>query len=325
MAGQRCQVIRVQARYVAARVLLSYGGRREQASSGESRVKRRSLLKAAVLGSGAAFAAPAISKGLLEWRMVTSWPRGLPGLGTGAERLAANITAMSGGRLTIKVYCGRRTRARARMLRRGRERHRADGARRRLLPHGQVGRLRVLHRVSVRLHDGRDGRVDQARQRPETLGRVVRAVRHPRLPGGQHGHADVRLVPPRDPLARRPAGTQVPHAGQPGSRAAEARRHSGLAAGWRDLPGAAIGRDRRRRMGRPVQRPRARLLPGLPVLLFARLPRAGSCVAAHRQRTGVAFADARPAGNRARRLPMPRRPTCTRSTPRSRVLRCARS
>ena len=67
-------------------------------------VKRRSLLKAAVLGGGAALAAPAISKGLLEWRMVTSWPKGLPGLGAGAERLAANITAMSGGRLTIKVY-----------------------------------------------------------------------------------------------------------------------------------------------------------------------------------------------------------------------------
>lgn len=36
--------------------------------------------------------------------MVTSWPKGLPGLGTGAERLAANITAMTGGRITVKVY-----------------------------------------------------------------------------------------------------------------------------------------------------------------------------------------------------------------------------
>ena len=67
-------------------------------------MKRRSLLKAALLGSGAAIAAPAISRGRIEWRMVTSWPKGLPGLGTGAERLAANITAMSGGRLAIKVY-----------------------------------------------------------------------------------------------------------------------------------------------------------------------------------------------------------------------------
>ena len=69
-----------------------------------ARVKRRTILKAAVAGGAAALAAPAISKGLIEWRMVTSWPKGLPGLGTGAERLAANITEMSGGRLTIKVY-----------------------------------------------------------------------------------------------------------------------------------------------------------------------------------------------------------------------------
>jgi TRAP-type mannitol/chloroaromatic compound transport system substrate-binding protein len=67
-------------------------------------VKRRSLLKGLAAAGGTALAAPAISKGLLEWRMVTSWPKGLPGLGAGAERLAANITAMSGGKLTIKVY-----------------------------------------------------------------------------------------------------------------------------------------------------------------------------------------------------------------------------
>lgn len=72
-------------------------------------VKRRSFLKAAAASGGAviaapSIAAPAISKGLIEWRMVTSWPKGLPGLGTGAERLAENITAMSGGRLSIKVY-----------------------------------------------------------------------------------------------------------------------------------------------------------------------------------------------------------------------------
>ncbi len=70
----------------------------------EMPVKRRSVLQAALLGGGAALAAPAISRGLKEWRMVTSWPKGLPGLGTGAERLAANITRMSGGRLTIKTY-----------------------------------------------------------------------------------------------------------------------------------------------------------------------------------------------------------------------------
>jgi TRAP-type mannitol/chloroaromatic compound transport system substrate-binding protein len=67
-------------------------------------VNRRTLLKAAALGAGAAVAGPAIARNVVEWRMVTAWPKGLPGLGTGAERLAANLTALSGGRLRIKVY-----------------------------------------------------------------------------------------------------------------------------------------------------------------------------------------------------------------------------
>ena len=38
------------------------------------------------------------------WKMVTSWPKNYPGLGTGAEGFAQRVNAMSGGRLTIKVY-----------------------------------------------------------------------------------------------------------------------------------------------------------------------------------------------------------------------------
>ena len=62
------------------------------------------LLQGAVASAGAALAAPAVASGTIEWRMVTAWPKGLPGLGTGAERLAANIEASSAGRLRIKVY-----------------------------------------------------------------------------------------------------------------------------------------------------------------------------------------------------------------------------
>jgi len=67
---------------------------------------RRKFLKTAVTASAAsaALAAPAIAQGRTEWRMVTAWPKGLPGLGTGAERLAANITALSEGKLTIRVF-----------------------------------------------------------------------------------------------------------------------------------------------------------------------------------------------------------------------------
>ena len=39
-----------------------------------------------------------------QWRMVTTWPKNLPGLGTAPERMADNIRVMSQGRLNIKVY-----------------------------------------------------------------------------------------------------------------------------------------------------------------------------------------------------------------------------
>lgn len=39
-----------------------------------------------------------------EWKMVTTWPKNFPGLGTGAEFLAKTIQEMSNGRIKIKVY-----------------------------------------------------------------------------------------------------------------------------------------------------------------------------------------------------------------------------
>ena len=45
-----------------------------------------------------------IIKKKIEWKMVTTWPKNFPGLGTGAQRIAHNITAMSDGRLTIKLF-----------------------------------------------------------------------------------------------------------------------------------------------------------------------------------------------------------------------------
>jgi TRAP-type mannitol/chloroaromatic compound transport system substrate-binding protein len=72
---------------------------------------RRDLLKGAAVGGAAAaaataFPAPAISQDTMEWRMVTTWPKNFPGLGTGAELLAQMIGEMSGGRLNITVYGG---------------------------------------------------------------------------------------------------------------------------------------------------------------------------------------------------------------------------
>lgn len=40
----------------------------------------------------------------INWKMVTTWPKNFPGLGTGANRLAELIGEMSNGRINIKVY-----------------------------------------------------------------------------------------------------------------------------------------------------------------------------------------------------------------------------
>ena len=69
-------------------------------------VRRRNL----VLGATAAIAAagslpaPAISQGIKEFKLVTSYPRELPGSGATPERLARSIGAMSDGRLKVTVY-----------------------------------------------------------------------------------------------------------------------------------------------------------------------------------------------------------------------------
>jgi len=40
----------------------------------------------------------------IKWKMVTTWPKNFPGLGTGANNIAKLITEMSGGRIEVKVY-----------------------------------------------------------------------------------------------------------------------------------------------------------------------------------------------------------------------------
>jgi TRAP-type mannitol/chloroaromatic compound transport system substrate-binding protein len=41
---------------------------------------------------------------VIHWKMVTSWPKGFPGLGTEPEKFAQTVNTMSAGRLQIKVY-----------------------------------------------------------------------------------------------------------------------------------------------------------------------------------------------------------------------------
>ncbi len=69
---------------------------------------RRKFLKTAGVGAVAAstLAAPAIAKNVKQLKMVTSWPKNFPGLGTAAARIAQRIEAMSDGRFKVRVYAG---------------------------------------------------------------------------------------------------------------------------------------------------------------------------------------------------------------------------
>jgi TRAP-type mannitol/chloroaromatic compound transport system substrate-binding protein len=84
---------------------LSYKKFRRLRSGGKA-VDRRKFLAGAGIGTvaAAALSMPAIAQGVRELKMVTTWPKNLPGLGMGAERVAQSITALSGGRLQVKVF-----------------------------------------------------------------------------------------------------------------------------------------------------------------------------------------------------------------------------
>jgi TRAP-type mannitol/chloroaromatic compound transport system substrate-binding protein len=58
-----------------------------------------------LLATGALGASQTASaKTRYKWKMVTTWKKNFPGLGTGANTVARLITEMSGGRIDVKVY-----------------------------------------------------------------------------------------------------------------------------------------------------------------------------------------------------------------------------
>lgn len=69
---------------------------------------RRSFIREAGVTAAAAIAInlpkPAIAQGVQELKMVTSWPKGLPGLGNAAQRFADRFEAATGGKYRIKLF-----------------------------------------------------------------------------------------------------------------------------------------------------------------------------------------------------------------------------
>lgn len=61
-------------------------------------------LAATCAGVNSLYSSPVRSSETRVLKMVTSWPKSLPGLGTSAVRLARSITDVSGGRLKVEVF-----------------------------------------------------------------------------------------------------------------------------------------------------------------------------------------------------------------------------
>ena len=86
----------------------------------QKKISRRKILKSAGLITAAGLLSscgdsgtpnnPAKSTSTLkktfDWKLVTTWPKNFPGLGTGAQRLVDSIKKMSEGRLDIKLFAG---------------------------------------------------------------------------------------------------------------------------------------------------------------------------------------------------------------------------
>jgi len=71
--------------------------------------RRKFLKTTSVAAAGVAaaqLASPAIAQGKKELRMVTSWPKNFPGLGTAARRFGERVEAMSEGKYKVKLYGG---------------------------------------------------------------------------------------------------------------------------------------------------------------------------------------------------------------------------
>jgi TRAP-type mannitol/chloroaromatic compound transport system substrate-binding protein len=66
---------------------------------------RRKFLAASTVGAAAAtLAAPAIAQDKRQWKLVSAWPKNLPGPGVAAQTLADRITTLSGGRIEVTLY-----------------------------------------------------------------------------------------------------------------------------------------------------------------------------------------------------------------------------
>lgn len=62
------------------------------------------IAAAGAAGAASAFPRPAIAQDVRRLRMVSSWPKGAPGVGVNAERFARRLELLSGGRIEVRFF-----------------------------------------------------------------------------------------------------------------------------------------------------------------------------------------------------------------------------
>ena len=75
-------------------------------NNGISRRQALGMAGSAFVG-GVAFSAPTLAQEaapIIEWKMVTSWPKNLPGPGVSAQRICDRINLMSEGRMRVRLF-----------------------------------------------------------------------------------------------------------------------------------------------------------------------------------------------------------------------------
>ena len=278
---------------------------------------RRQVISAAAWGSPPPrlpFRSPPLPRACASSRWSPPGRRASRASATSAERVAQSITALSGGRLQVKVFAagqlvGAFEVVRCRLVRPGRH-----VPRRRNYWEGRSAAFSYFAAVPFGFtaaemnawvyYGGGQALWDEL-----SAGFGLK----PFLCGNT-GSTDGRLVHQGADQRRVLQGPAIPHARPRWRGAAAARRRGGQPAGWRDHPVAAVWRHRRERMGRPLGRHGVGAAQGGQVLLLSRLPRAWDGAVPRRQQEAVGQPRHAPSAASSRPPRRPRTAYCWRST-----------
>ena len=158
----------------------------------------------------------------VEWKLVTTWPKNLPALGTAPEKLAQLVAAMSAGRFQIKVYAAGELVPALEVFDAVSQGNAEMGHGAAYYWRGKVPMAAFFTTVPFGMDRAGDERLAALRRRLGTVARAVRPVRLGAPAGRQFRRANGRLVQQGDQLAGGPARPQDAHS-RPRRRGVRAR------------------------------------------------------------------------------------------------------